>query len=187
MDPAAQYALAYALTTAAGVRGVLALAAMAIAAHTGLLHPPQHFAWLGSAAATYALVAVAILDLLADKVPLLDSAMHVAGVVVKPAAAAVLVGGAVHAQSPELLASLMALGALNALGVHAAVASLRAASTATTGGLANPAISLAEDAGSAGAVVLALAAPFAAAAAAVAFTIAIVAVARSAYRRLRRT
>ena len=114
MDAAGQYALAYALTTTAGVRAMVALAAVAIAAHFNLIHPPGAFAWLGSPIAMWVLGGFAVVEILADKVPLLDHALHVAQIAVKPAAAAVLVGGSLHAQSHEALVTLMILGALNA-------------------------------------------------------------------------
>jgi hypothetical protein len=145
MDTAAQYALAYALTTSAGLRGLLTLAVVSVAIHLGVLHPPAAFAWLGSNAVTLALVAVALVEILGDKVPLIDHLFHALQTIVKPAAAAILVGGIVHTQNSPELYGLMALGALNALGVHAASAAARGASTALTGGVANPVISLAED------------------------------------------
>ncbi|MEO6835671.1 MAG: DUF4126 domain-containing protein [Candidatus Tumulicola sp.] len=185
MDAASQYALAYALTTTAGVRALLSLTAVAVAAHFHLLHPPEAFAWLGSTAAMWTLGAFAVVEILADKVPLLDHVMHVAQIALKPAAGAILVGGSIHAQSHDAIVTLMILGALNALGVHAAVASLRGASTIATGGIANPAVSTAEDAGSIGSLILAFIAPFAAAAIAIVFTIALAIFARIAYRRVR--
>ena len=145
MDTAAQYALAYALTTSAGLRGLLTLAVVSVAIHLGVLDPPAAFAWLGSNAVTLALVAVALVEILGDKVPLIDHLFHALQTIVKPAAAAILVGGIVHTQNSPELYGLMALGALNALGVHAASAAARGASTALTGGVANPVISLAED------------------------------------------
>ena len=145
MDTAAQYALAYALTTSAGLRGLLTLAVVSVAVHLGVLHPPAAFAWLGSNAVTLALVAVALVEILGDKVPLIDHLFHALQTIVKPAAAAILVGGIVHTQNSPELYGLMALGALNALGVHAASAAARGASTALTGGVANPVISVAED------------------------------------------
>ena len=145
MDAAAQYALAYALTTSAGLRGLLTLAVVSVAVHLGVLHPPAAFAWLGSNAVTLALVAVALVEILGDKIPLIDHVFHALQTIVKPAAAAILVGGIVHTQNSPELYGLMALGALNALGVHAASAAARGASTALTGGVANPVISVAED------------------------------------------
>lgn len=187
MDAAAQYAFAYALTTTAGVRALLALAAVSIAAHIGWMHPPTGFEWLASTTAMWVLIAVAAVEMLADKVPFLDHAVHFVQVAGKPAAGAILVGGSVHAQSHEMLVGLMVVGALNALGIHVAVASLRGASTVTTGGIANPAVSLFEDVGAAVALVIAFLAPFVAAALAIAFTIALVFFVRWLHARAFRT
>jgi hypothetical protein len=185
VDAASQYALAYALTTTAGVRALLPLAAFAVVIHLGFLHPPPGFSWLGGATVMWPLIGIALLELLADKIPIVDHAMHVVGIAVKPAAAAVLVGGSVHAQSPQILIGLMTLGALNALGIHAAVASVRGASTLTTAGIANPAISTVEDGGSILATLLAFFAPFIAAFLALCFAAALFILARSAYKRVR--
>jgi hypothetical protein len=163
MDAASQYALAYSLTTAAGVRAVLALALVAVATHLGLLHPPSSFSWLASPIAMWILIAVGMAELLGDKIPVLDHAMHVLQIAIKPAAAAIIVGGTVHVQSNEMLIFLMVVGALNALGVHAGVMTVRGASTVTTGGLANPAVSAAEDVGTVCTVILAFVAPVVAA------------------------
>jgi hypothetical protein len=186
MDVATEYALAYALTTAAGLRAVLALAAVSVAAHLGIIHPSGGFEWLASVQAMWALIAVAVLEIAADKIPFLDHALHVAQVVVKPAAAAIIVGGTLNAPSEPVLISLMAVGALNALGVHAGVVSMRGASTVMTGGLANPVLSTAEDAGTIGGIVLAFLAPFIAAALAVLVAIGIVLAARRGARSLAR-
>jgi hypothetical protein len=185
VDAASQYALAYALTTTAGVRAVLSLAFVSVALHLGFLHAPPGFGWLAATGAMWSLIGVAVVEILADKVPLLDHAMHAVQVVVKPAAAAILVGGSVHAASYETLAGLMVLGALNALGVHAAIASIRGISTVATAGTANPMISTVEDGGAVGSLVLAFLAPFAAAALALVFSIALFVIARSTYRRVR--
>lgn len=185
MDALSQYALAYALTTAAGVRALLALAAVSVAAHFHVIAPPGAFAWLAAPAAMWILGGLAVVEILADKVPLLDNALHVAQVAVKPAAAAILVGGTLHPPSHQALVTLMVLGGLNALGVHAAVAAVRGASTVTTGGVANPVVSAAEDAGSIGSLIVAFIAPLVAAALAICFTIALIVLARTAFVRAR--
>lgn len=185
MDPAAQYALAYALSTSAGLRGLLTLAAVSLAVHLGLFHPPQSFAWLGSDKVTLILVSVAAVEVLGDKLPLLDHAFHTLQLVLKPAAAAILVGGIVHTQHPAELYALMALGALNALGIHAVSAATRGASTALTAGVANPGISLVEDFVAVALIVCALLAPLLAAAAAVVLTALIVRSTRAVWRRVR--
>lgn len=159
MDGATQYALAYALTTSAGLRGVLTLAIASLAVHAGYLHPPGAFAWLGSTPVTIALACVAILDFAGDKIPVVDHALHAINFVVKPACAAILVGGTVHPASHAALVTLITLGIFNALGIHAASATVRGASTVATGGIANPAISTVEDAGSIALIVISFAAP----------------------------
>ena len=88
MDAVVQYALAYALTTSAGVRALLPLAAASFAAHAGWIHPPGEFAWLGHGAVMWVLIAFAVLEMAADKIPLVDHAMHFLHVAAKPAAAA---------------------------------------------------------------------------------------------------
>jgi len=187
MDAAAQYAFAYALTTTAGVRALLALAAVAVAAHLGWMHPPAGFAWLGSVTVMWILIGFAVVEILADKVPFLDHVVHFVQIAGKPAAGAILVGGSVHAQSHEILIGLMVAGALNALGIHTAIASMRGASTITTGGIANPAVSLVEDVGAAVSLLIAFLAPFAAAGLAIVFTIGLVFVVRWLHARAFRT
>lgn len=178
MDAATQYALAYALSTSAGLRGILTLAVVSIAVQLGMLHPPAAFAWLGSSPVTLALVALALVEILGDKIPVLDHAFHVVQTILKPAAAAVLVGGIVHTQNTPELYGLMALGALNALGVHAASAAARGASTALTGGIANPVLSLLEDGVSTVMIAFAFLAPLLAAVLAVLLTMLVVRAAR---------
>ncbi len=184
MDSAAQYALAYALTTSAGIRALLPLALVSIAVHFGYVHTPATFAWLGSTVVTLVLVGMALLEVLAEKVPFLDHVLHVAQVVTKPAAAAILTGGVTHPQSHDALIGLMVIGALNALGIHTFTSSVRVVSTATTVGIANPFISVFEDISAAAIVVLAFAAPFAAAVLCLLAAILMFRLARSAYRRV---
>ncbi|MDP9018614.1 MAG: DUF4126 domain-containing protein [Candidatus Eremiobacteraeota bacterium] len=185
MDSVSQYALAYALTSTAGIRALLPLAALSIAVHNGWVHTPEAFAWLGGALTMWILIGVAGLEMLADKIPLVDHAMHVLQAVTKPAAAAVLVGGSVHAQSHEQLVILMVIGALNALGIHGAVAGARAASTAGTAGIGNPVLSTIEDTGTVGTLILAFLSPVAAAVLAIVLTIVLIILARKVYRRIR--
>lgn len=186
MDGATQYALAYALTTTAGLRGLLTLAAFSIFVHAGWMHVPQGFAWLGSTGVTIALVAVAIVDFAGDKVPALDHVLHLLHIVIKPACAAVLVGGTLHLHSTPELVALMGLGVLNALGIHAASATVRGTSTAFTAGVANPVISVCEDVLAAAMAIVAFVAPFAGVALALLLTIAIVILARRGWRHVRR-
>jgi uncharacterized membrane protein len=145
MDATTQYALAYALTTTAGLRGFLTLFAASVAAHYHVIHPSPAFMWLGADGTVLVLGLFALLELVADKVPAVDHALHAVSFAVRPVAAAILVGGTVNTSSPGELVGLMAAGALNALVVHTSSATARAASSVATFGLANPAISIVED------------------------------------------
>ena len=145
MDAPAQYALAYALTTTAGLRGFLTLFAASVAAHYHWIHPSAGFAWLGADGTVIVLGVFALLEMVADKVPAVDHALHAISFAARPLAAAVLVGGTVNTSNAAELYGLMAAGALNSLVVHSSSAAARAASSATTFGLANPLISVVED------------------------------------------
>ena len=163
MDATGQYALAYALTTTAGLRGFLTLFAASVAAHYHLIHPAGAFAWLASDTATVVLGVFALLELVADKVPALDNALHAISFAVRPIAGAILVGGTIQTQNPGTLYTAMALGALNTLIVHSSSAAARAASTVSTLGTANAGISAGEDATSIFGIVLAFLHPYIAA------------------------
>ncbi len=98
---------------------------------------------------TPVLIAVGVLyvvEFLADKFPAIDHAWDAIHTFVRPAAGALVGWAAASNEMPQgmvMLASAVAGGA--ALTTHAAKASLRVASTATTAGAANPVLSLLED------------------------------------------
>lgn len=100
-------------------------------------------------ATTPVLIVVAVLylvEFIADKVPAVDHVWDVIHTVIRPVAGALVAWAAVSDRIPHgavIVASVIAGGA--ALGAHATKASLRGASTLTTGGLGNPVLSLLED------------------------------------------
>jgi uncharacterized membrane protein len=183
VDVTTEYALAFALTTTAGLRGFLALLIASLAAHAGWIHLNASYAWLGSDGASIVLAIFAVLEMLADKIPVIDNALHLIYFVVRPAAAAILVGGTVHAPNQSELIGLMVIGALNAFVVHGASAAARAASTASTLGVANSTISVGEDVVAIGGGALAIAMPVLAASLAVAFLVVLLFFARRLSRR----
>jgi len=188
MDTTTEYALAFALTTTAGLRGFLALLVASLAAHAGWIHLNAPYAWLGTDAASVVLAVFAVLEILADKFPAIDNALHVLYFVVRPAAAAILVGGTVHTPNQGELIGLMVLGALNAFVIHGASATARAASTATTLGIANPILSVGEDIAALGGSALAIVMPLLAATLALALLVLLLIVAgRIRARATRRT
>jgi hypothetical protein len=141
-----QFATAYALSTSVGLRAFMTLALAAIAVHFGYLHPSAQFSWLGSDGVVYTLLGLAALEFFADKIPAVDHLLHSISFATKPIVAALLVGSAVPEGTPDgLLYTAMIAGGANALGVHTASATARAASSAMTFGLGNPVLSVIED------------------------------------------
>jgi uncharacterized membrane protein len=185
MDAATQYALAYALTTTAGLRGFLTLFAASVAAHYHWIHPSAGFTWLGADGTVIVLGIFALLEMAADKVPAVDHALHAVSFAARPLAAAILVGGTVNTSNSAELYGLMAAGALNSLVVHGSSAATRAASSATTFGLANPIISVVEDVLTILGLVLSFVFPILAAILALILVIALIVTAHRIYRRAR--
>jgi hypothetical protein len=143
---AQQFATAYALSTSVGLRAFLTLALAALAVHFGYLHPSAQFSWLGTDGVMWTLFGLAALEFFADKIPVVDHFLHAISFATKPLAAAILVGSAVPDGTPDAgLYTAMFAGAANALGINAASATARAASTSMTFGLGNPVLSVIED------------------------------------------
>ena len=128
--------------------------------------------WLGL------LAALTVLDVVGDKVPAIDHVLHLLGLVAAPIAGAL---AAMAGASPTDLAPVIAAvaGAIVAEGTHAARAGIRPVSTATTGGVGNPVLSVFEDLTSAVLTVLAVVVPVLA-------VLLVVVIAVVTYRALRR-
>jgi hypothetical protein len=175
------FATIYALTTAIGLRPFVTLAFVSLAMRFGYLHAAAPFAFLDTSGATWVFSALALVELAADKIPSIDRAFAGMQFALKRAAAATVVASAVPPGSPPAgLAEygFMALGALNALGVHAGITVARGASTAMTRGAANPYLSLVEDALAVGGALSAIVWPFAGAVLAFVLTLLIALLAR---------
>jgi len=134
------------IAAACGLRAFLPLLAVGLAARFGLLHLRPGLEWLAGDATLWALGAATLLEVLGDKVPVMDHALDALGTVVRPAAAwvgtyALLEGwGTPWAQ---LVALMMGVGAL---AVHGVKAKTRLGSTALSLGHANSLLSSVEDA-----------------------------------------
>ena len=124
-------------------------------------------------------------DFVGDKIPAVDHVLHAMGAVTAPVAGAALFAGqaSVGTDLPTVVAVLA--GAVIAGSVHAGRATARPVSSATTAGMGNPVVSLVEDAGSAGLVLLAFLIPVLAFLAVAGLLVAVVAIALGIRRRLR--
>ena len=136
---------AIALAAACGLRAFLPLFALSVASHVGAVHLAAEASWFGSDAALWILGVATVLEMLADKVPLLDHALDVAATIVRPAAGAIVAWAAYGHWAPQLAYPAAIIVGAGTLGVHLLKAKTRLASTALTLGHGNPVLSLGED------------------------------------------
>jgi hypothetical protein len=140
-------ALAIALAASAGLRAWLPVLLAGVLARLGVLDLGPSFQFLASNKALIVLGVATVVEIAGDKIPAVDHFLDVIGTPLRPAAGALLASSVLGTVSDPLTAIVLgtAVGAPSALVPHAAKSALRAASTVTTGGLANPLLSLLED------------------------------------------
>ena len=169
------------LSGAAGLNAWLPLFVSALLDRLGIVELAGPVDELSSTSGLIVLGVLTTADFVGDKVPVVDHVLHGIGGVIAPISGALLfVAPTGDETSLPTLVSLV-LGAIVAGSVHAGRAAVRPAATATTAGVANPVLSLGEDAASGLLTVLAFAAPLLAAALLVALVVGLVV----AWRRLR--
>ncbi len=137
------------LASATGLRTFLPLLMLALAARFELfgVRLIDQMDWLVSWPAIAALATATIAEFAGDKIPAVDHALNAIGYVTRPVAGAVAAGSVFWAVDPTAAAIAgLIVGAPAALAFNAAQTGARVGSTATTGGLGNPLVSLVEDA-----------------------------------------
>lgn len=161
---ATQLAMGFALAASVGLRAFLPLLVAGVLARHGYLTLGHSFQWMASTPALVVFGSAVVFEFLADKIPVVDHALDASGMLVKPTAATLLAASLFTNVDP-MVATLLGLiggGAIAGV-VHAMKGTTRLASTATTGGLANPLLSLVEDAAATVGIVLAFLIPIVAA------------------------
>jgi hypothetical protein len=127
---------------------------------TGHLELAPDFDWIGTTPALVGFAVAAALEVGAYLVPLLDNALDALATPAATVAGTILTASAVVDVSPWLKWSLAIVAGGGIAGtVQLFTGATRLTSTATTGGLANPAVSTAEAGGAAGVSILAVATP----------------------------
>jgi hypothetical protein len=116
---------------------------------------PSAWSWLSSDIALWVLGGLLVLEIVADKIPALDSINDIVQSIVRPASGGIAFGAGAGAQTIAVddPASFftdntwvpVVVGIAIALVVHVVKATGRVAANATTGGLAAPVLSTAED------------------------------------------
>jgi hypothetical protein len=137
---------AFGLSTAAGLNAYIPLLTIGLLArYTDLITLTAPFDTLENPIVLLVIAVIALLDLIGDKIPAVDHALHAAGMFLAPAAGAILFmaansdSGAVH----PILAAIC--GIIAAGFAHGARSTARPFVTATTGGVGNPVVSFMED------------------------------------------
>ncbi len=151
---------------------------------------PASWAWLSSDIALWIIGAMLLIEIIADKVPAVDSLNDVLQTVVRPASGGVVFGAGASAETlsvtdPAAFFSDSSWVPIIALAVHGVKAAFRPVANAATGGVAAPVMSTVEDVSSLVLSVLAILVPVLAALALIGGVVAIgVGIRR--YRRRRR-
>lgn len=136
------------LASATGLRTFLPLLMLALAARFEVFDVRliEQMDWLVSWPAIAALGVATTAEFLGDKVPAIDHGLNAVGYITRPVAGAVAAGSVFWAVDPAMAAVAgLIVGAPAALAFNAAQTGVRVGSTATTGGLGNPVVSLIED------------------------------------------
>lgn len=151
---------AFGLAGAAGLNAWLPLFGAALLNRLDVVELAAPFDELSTTTGLAVLATLTALDLIGDKVPAVDHALHTVGTVIAPISGAALFTGQAGAETDIPTIAAVTAGGVVAEVVHLARAAVRAASSATTGGLGNPVLSGIEDATSAALTAVAFVAPF---------------------------
>lgn len=141
-------ALAIALAACTGLRAWLPLLLAGGLARAGFFELGPGFSFLASNKALALFALATLFEVLADKLPALDHTLDLLSTLLRPAAGTLLAASVLGRVSDPTTAWVLGtvVGAPSALVPHAAKSGLRVAATAFTAGLANPLLSLLEDA-----------------------------------------
>ncbi|MGC9670209.1 DUF4126 domain-containing protein [Planosporangium sp. 12N6] len=158
------------LATSAGLNAYIPLLAVGLLdRYTGLIHLPPSWQWLSNGWVVAILAVLLAIEVVADKVPVVDHVNDVIQTVVRPTAGGLAFGAASGAQTvmvsdPGQFFSghqwvPVVIGALISLTVHGAKATARPVVNTTTAGMGAPVVSTIEDIGSAVLSVVAIVLP----------------------------
>ncbi|HUG17304.1 MAG TPA: DUF4126 domain-containing protein [Thermomicrobiales bacterium] len=172
------------LAMPAGLNAYIPLLAVALAdRYTGLIHLTAPYDVISSPVAIVLLIVLLLVELLADKIPVIDHVNDLVQSAIRPSSGAVLMMASTDALPAMNPIVAMILGLTIAGAVHVAKAAVRPVVTAMTGGIGNPVVSAAEDGAAIGITVIALVAPILIVVVIVAATYAVYAVYRRRARR----
>jgi uncharacterized membrane protein len=166
-------ALGIALAACAGLRAWLPLFAVGLSVRLGVVPLGDSFRFLGSNTALAVFSIATVIELVADKIPVVDHALDALSTFLKPVAGMVLAASVLWTVDDPIVALALGVmvGAPASLVPHTAKATLRGVLSPITAGLAAPVLSILEDVIAFGLVALAILAPFVVAAGFVLFAL----------------
>ncbi len=160
METLLSICLGIGLSAACGFRVFVPLLVINVASLTGHLTLAHGFEWLGSYPALMAFSVATVLEIAGYYIPWLDHLLDTMATPAAVVAGTIVTASVVSDMSPFLKWTLAVIAGGGAAGViQGGTVLTRGASTATTGGLANPVVSTVELAGAVGTSILAIAAP----------------------------
>ena len=142
-------ALGIGLAACAGLRAWLPLLLLGGLARWGVVDLSPSFEFVASTRALILFGVATVVEIAGDKIPAVDHALDALSTVLRPTAGALLAASVFWPEMNDPLTAIalgVVIGAPSALVPHAAKSTLRVVSTSFTGGLANPVLSLLEDA-----------------------------------------
>jgi hypothetical protein len=134
------------LGAASGLNAWIPLLGLGLAERAGLVTLSEPFDRLGSTGVLVALGVVFLIDLIGDKVPVVDSVLHAVGTIVAPVSGAIVFAAQENLLSQSHPWAAAVAGMVLGETVHLARSAIRPAVTAGTGGVGNPIASAIEDA-----------------------------------------
>lgn len=157
------------LAAAAGLNAYIPLLVMGLAARFDWIGLPSGWNWLSNEWVLVIIGVLLVVEIVADKVPAVDSVNDWIQTIVRPASGGIVFAGGIGTETvavsdPETFFTSgawvpVAIGIGLALVVHLGKMAVRPLANLATGGIAAPVLSTAEDGASLGLVVLALIAP----------------------------
>ena len=187
----------FGLATAAGLNAYIPLLALGLLSRfTDLVSLPHGWAWLENGWVMTIVAALLVIEVVADKIPALDSVNDAIQTFVRPTAGGIVFGSGTAAQTsavsdPGAFAQSgqwipVVIGVVVALLVSLTKSAVRPAANVATAGMAAPVLSTVEDAASVGLVFLAILVPVLVLVAVVALAWAVVRILRRRRRRRQR-
>jgi hypothetical protein len=148
------------LAIPAGLNAYIPLLAVGIAdRYFGLINLAAPYDLIATPAGIAIITALLIIEVIADKIPLVDHLNDLVNSAIRPSAGAVVLMASTDAIDYLNPIFAMVLGLFLAGGVHTVKTAVRPGVTATTGGVGNPIVSAAEDGAAIGISIIALLAP----------------------------